>query len=165
MAVHTKATTATPRQDTEKLRSLNTRNGISGSPLLADCQYTNAAIMAAPAANMAQIHGDPCWDRTSCSANTIKKRPTPDSTTPMTSNPCRLVGSTGISQTPNPKATMPIGTLTKKIHCQSSWSMSTPPTSGPASVATPTAAPRTLVATPRRSGGERRGGSENTCGG
>ncbi len=164
MAVHTKAITATPMPDTEKFRSVNTRNGTSGSPLLAESQNTNTAIRTTPAANIAQIHRAPCWGRTSCSANTLKKSATPDSATPITSNHCRPVGRTGISQTPSPKATKPMGTLTKKIHCQSNWSMSTPPTSGPASVATPTAAPRMLVARPRCSAGKMRVIIDRTCG-
>ena len=48
----------------------------------------------------------------------------------------------------------PIGTLTKKIHCQPSPSTRTPPASGPTSVATPAVAPQTLIATPRRSAGK-----------
>ncbi len=49
---------------------------------------------------------------------------------------------------------MPIGTLTKKIHCQPRPPTSTPPAIGPTSVATPAVAPHTLIATPRRSAGK-----------
>ena len=49
---------------------------------------------------------------------------------------------------------MPIGTLTKKIHCQPSPSTSTPPASGPTSVATPAVAPQTLIAHAAALGGE-----------
>ena len=59
---------------------------------------------------------------------------------------------------------MPIGTLTMKIHCQPSPSTSTPPASGPTSVATPAVAPHTLSATPRRSAGKIRVIVDSVCG-
>ena len=59
---------------------------------------------------------------------------------------------------------IPIGTLTKKIHCQPSRSTSTPPASGPTSVATPAVAPHTLIATPRRSAGKIRVIADSVCG-
>ncbi len=58
----------------------------------------------------------------------------------------------------------PIGTLTKKIHCQPSPSTSTPPASGPTRVATPAVAPHTLIATPRRSAGKIRVIVDSVCG-
>ena len=58
----------------------------------------------------------------------------------------------------------PIGTLTKKIHCQPRPSTSTPPASGPTSVATPAVAPQTLIATPRRSAGKMRVIVDSVCG-
>ena len=58
----------------------------------------------------------------------------------------------------------PIGTLTKKIHSQPRWSTSTPPASGPTSVATPAVAPHTLIATPRRCAGKMRVIVDSVCG-
>ena len=58
----------------------------------------------------------------------------------------------------------PIGTLTKKIHDQPRRSTSTPPASGPTSVATPAVAPQTLSATPRRSAGKIRVMVDKVCG-
>ena len=58
----------------------------------------------------------------------------------------------------------PIGTLTKKIHAQPIASTSTPPASGPTSVATPAVAPHTLIATPRRSDGKIRVMTDSVCG-
>ena len=59
---------------------------------------------------------------------------------------------------------MPIGTLTKKIHCQPRPPTRTPPASGPTNVATPAVAPHTLIATPRRSGGKSRVIVDRVCG-
>ena len=74
------------------------------------------------------------------------------------------VGRSGTSQYASPSPTMPIGTLTKKIHAQPSASTSTPPASGPTSVATPAVAPQTLIATPRRSAGKMRVIVDSVCG-
>ena len=52
---------------------------------------------------------------------------------------------------------MPMGTLMKKIHCQPSPSTSAPPASGPPGWPRPAVAPHTLIATPRRCGGENLG--------
>ncbi len=90
--------------------------------------------------------------------------PTPDSTTPIRSKPCFSVGSTGTNQKARPSPMIPIGTLTKKIHCQPSPSTRTPPASGPTKVATPAVAPHTLIATPRRSAGKIRVIVDRVCG-
>ena len=74
------------------------------------------------------------------------------------------MGSTGTSQTANPNPTMPIGTLTKKIHSQPSPSTSAPPASGPTRLATPAVAPHTLTATPRRCAGKIRVIVDRVCG-
>jgi hypothetical protein len=63
-----------------------------------------------------------------------------------------------------PRPMMPIGTLTMKIHCQPRPSTSTPPASGPNSVATPAVVPHTLIATPRRSAGKMRVIVDRVCG-
>jgi hypothetical protein len=155
---------ATPILDREKSRSRKMTNGISGSLRLTDCQITNAAMNPIPPARVPQIHDAQCCDCPSCSANTSMNMPIPDSSTPSRSNRCVDVGSTGISQTANANPTMPTGTLTKKIHCHPKWSTSTPPASGPTSVATPAVAPHTLIATPRRSGGKIRVIVDSVCG-
>ena len=54
--------------------------------------------------------------------------------------------------------------MTKKIQAQPIASTSTPPASGPTSVATPAVAPHTLIATPRRSDGKMRVISDSVCG-
>jgi hypothetical protein len=69
-----------------------------------------------------------------------------------------------MSKTASPRPMIPIGTWTKKIHCQPSRSTSTPPASGPTSVATPAVAPHRLIATPRRSGGKIRVMVDSVCG-
>ena len=53
-------------------------------------------------------------------------------------------------------AAMPIGTLTKKIDCQPTCSVSTPPTSGPTATAAPVVAPQIPSAVPRSRPGTRR---------
>ena len=90
--------------------------------------------------------------------------PIPDSATPSRSKPCFSVGRSGTSQKASPNPMSPIGTLTKKIHCQPSPSTSTPPASGPTRVATPAVAPHTLIATPRRSAGKIRVIVDSVCG-
>ena len=90
--------------------------------------------------------------------------PTPDSTTPIRSKPRVSVGSTGTNQKAKPSPMIPIGTLTKKIHCHPSPSTRTPPASGPTKVATPAVAPHTLIATPRRSAGKMRVIVDRVCG-
>ena len=155
---------ATPRLDSEKSRSRKMTNGISGSLRLTDCQMRKAATNPMPPARVPQIHGAQWCDWPSCSANTIMNMPIPDSSTPSRSKRCFWVGSTGISQTASASPMMPIGTLTKKIHCQPSRSTSTPPARGPTRVATPAVAPHTLIATPRRSAGKIRVIVDNVCG-
>ena len=117
-----------------------------------------------PPARVPQIHGAQWCDWPSCSANTIRNMPIPDSSTPSRSKGCFWVGSTGISQTASASPMTPTGTLTKKIHCHPSRSTSTPPASGPTSVATPAVAPHTLIATPRRSAGKIRVMVDSVCG-
>ena len=47
---------ATPTLDIEKSRSPKMTSGISGSPVLIDCQYTNTAMVTTPTAMIPQIH-------------------------------------------------------------------------------------------------------------
>ena len=93
-----------------------------------------------------------CWPF--CTPNTIASRP---STGQDGADQVELVavallvaGQTG---SPATKPTTPIGTLTMKIHCQPKLSTSTPPSSGPAMVATPATAPHMPIGAPRLAGG------------
>ena len=90
--------------------------------------------------------------------------PTALSTTPTTSNEWACVSNRGTRRHASTKATTPTGTLTKKIHSQPRPSTSTPPSSGPTSVATPAVAPHRLIALPRWSGGNRRVMTAIVCG-
>ena len=51
-------------------------------------------------------------------------------------------------------AAMPSGTLTQKIQCQSSPSVTTPPTSGPDATPSPATPPQIPTTAPRRSAGK-----------
>ena len=117
-----------------------------------------------PATMTAQIHGAQWWPCPSCSPNTMRNMPIPDSTTPGMSKRWLVVGSAGTSHTARARPMMPIGTLTMKIHSQPRLSTSTPPASGPTRVATPAVAPHTLSATPRRSAGKMRVIVDSVCG-
>ena len=155
---------ATPTLHRPKSRSANITKGISGSSVFIDCQNTNTVMNPMPATIIAQIHGSQCAAWPCCSPNTIRNMPTPDNTTPTTSNRCDWVGSTGTSQYASASPTRPMGTLTKKIHCHPNPSTSTPPASGPTRLATPAVAPHRLTATPRRSGGKIRVIVDKVCG-
>ena len=120
--------------------------------------------MATPPAIVTQIHSDQWCDWPSCRPKTIRNIATPDSSTPRMSKRCWSVGSTGTSRTANAMPTMPMGTLTKKIHCQPRLSTSTPPANGPTNVATPAVAPHTLIATPRRWAGKILVIADRVCG-
>jgi hypothetical protein len=54
--------------------------------------------------------------------------------------------------------------LIRKIHCQPTFSTSSPPTTGPVIVATPATAPHTLIGSPRFSGGNSRVMNDSVCG-
>ena len=131
---------------------------------MTDCHITKQAITAIPTPIAAQIQGAQLWACPSCRPKTIRNNPTADSATPSRSTCLLWVGSDGTSRSASTRPTTPTGTLTKKIHCQPRWSTSTPPASGPTSVATPAVAPHTLIATPRRSAGNVRVITDNVCG-
>ena len=109
---------ATPTLDIEKSRSPKMTSGMSGSPVLMDCQYTNTAMVTTPTAMIPQIHSGQSNACPSCSAKTIRNMPTPDNTTPGRSKRCDTVGNAGTSHTASTKPMIPTGTLTMKIHCQ-----------------------------------------------
>ncbi len=88
--------------------------------------------------------------------NTSRNIATPDRATPSQSKLWLLVGSDGTSRHARTKPTIPTGMLMKKIHSQPKASTSTPPRSGPTSVATPAVAPQSAIAWPRRSEGKMR---------
>ncbi len=96
--------------------------------------------------------------------NTSKAMPIPLSTTPGMSNLCACVSSAGTSFQASTNATMPTGTLTKKIHSQPRLSTSTPPRIGPTSVARPATPPHRPMAAPRLSGGKVRVMTAMVCG-
>ena len=54
--------------------------------------------------------------------------------------------------------------LIRKIHCQPTFSTSNPPSTGPASVATPATEPHTEIGTPRFSGGNSLVTNDSVCG-
>ncbi|SKT77110.1 Uncharacterised protein [Mycobacteroides abscessus subsp. abscessus] len=87
---------AIPTPASEKLRSANNRNGISGSPRFADCHHTNTPKTTRPAAIIAHTPGahwklSPSW-----SAKTKANMPTAESAIPSRSSRCRCVGIRGI---------------------------------------------------------------------
>src|SRR6516164_5107520 len=123
----------------------------------------NADMKPVPATISAQIQGCQCAAGPCCRPKTIKNMPTPDKATPARSNRCAWVGSAGTSRAASASPTMPIGMLTKKIHCHPSPT-SAPPANGPTTPATPAVAPHTLAATPRRCAGKIRVIVVKVCG-
>ena len=95
---------------------------------------------------------------------TMQKSPTADSTTPIQSNRCAWVSRVGTSRQASTIASRPTGTLMKKIHSHPRVSTSTPPRTGPTSVATPATAPHRPMACPRDCGGKRRVITDIVCG-
>ena len=75
------------------------------------------------------------------------------SSTPGMSSRCRGRPHVRHEDAPSASTTTPIGRFTKKIQRQSNAVTSSPPSVGPAIVATPATAPQMPNAAPRRSGG------------
>ena len=63
--------------------------------------------------------------------------------------PCSGSLDSWTTRSDSTNATMPIGTLTKKIHRHESHEVSIPPTSGPIATAAPVVAPQIPNAVPR----------------
>jgi hypothetical protein len=76
--------------------------------------------------------------------------PTANHTAPTRSKRPRRTGVSGpIAKTVNTAVSTASGTLTKKIAAQPKYSVSTPPTTGPAAAPSPFTAKNTLIAVPR----------------
>ncbi|GAA2087212.1 hypothetical protein GCM10009725_23930 [Aeromicrobium tamlense] len=169
IAVTENETAEMPRVDTEKFRSRKRLSGTSGSRRLRACQATNTARTTRPAAMSSgtesrpsispQSYFSPSW-----MPKTMRNIAMALSTTPTQSNWWLWVSSAGTSRHASAKPTMPTGTLMMKIHSQPALSTSTPPRTGPTSVATPAVAPHSAIARPRLAGGKVRVMTAIVCG-
>ena len=153
----------------EKLRSEKRLSGTSGSRLVRDCHQTKIPSRATPTPSSRGTDTGPqivphpyAW--ASCSPKTKQNRPTALSATPTRSTVRACVSSRGTRRSASANPTTPTGTLTKKIHSQPSVSTRIPPSSGPASVATPAVAPHRAIALPRRWAGKVRVMTAIVCG-
>ena len=169
IAVKAKPTVAMPMLAIEKLRSRKSPSGISGSLWLRACHQMNTAMTTRPAmirrhTVIGPVMVDQSYWWPSCSPKTSRNRPSPLSATPSQSKRWLCVSSLGTSRTARTIATMPTGTLMKKIHSQPSESTSRPPAIGPTRVATPAVAPHNDIAVPRRSIGKMRVMTAIVCG-
>ena len=153
----------------EKLRSVKSSSGTSGSFLVRACVQTNRPRTSTPAMMSDHTVIGPqmtpqsyFWP--SCSPNTIRNSPSALRKTPTMSNLCGCVSSLGTRIHASTKPMMPTGMLMKKIHSHPNPSTSRPPSSGPTSVATPAVAPHRPIAAPRRLAGNVRVMTAMVCG-
>ena len=139
-------------------------SGTSASLVVRDSHQTKIAKARRPPTIKAQISASQPRCSPSWSPKTSANIATPLSTTPIQSKVCSWVASTGTSRQLRTNATMPTGTLMRKIHSQPPTSTSTPPRIGPTRVATPAVAPHSAIAWPRRSAGKIRVMTAIVCG-
>ena len=149
-----------------KLRSLKSENGTSGSLSCWPRWYSRkTAASTADAPIDAQIQPFQSYFCPSISPNVSSSSAAEDSTTPGTSKRCLTVrAGAGMRSTAPAIASAPSGTLTKKIHRQSSRVTSRPPTVGPVAPDTPATMPHTPSAAPRLSAGKTSTTSDRVCG-
>ncbi len=167
--MNAKDTVVIARLETEKLRSRKRLSGTSGSLRLRACHHTKSASTTSPATiSRHTVIGPVMVDQSYCSPSwmpkTSRNMPTPLSATPSQSKRWWLVSRLGTRRHASTNATIPTGTLTKKIHSQPRPSTSTPPAIGPTSVATPATAPQSAIAEPRRAAGNTRVMTAIVCG-
>ena len=125
----------------EKARLRKSRSGTSGWAARVS-QARNASSSRDPASSVARISGlDQPASFARTSAHTIATTPAVRSVTPVRSRRSGAPWLSGSSRAARATAIRPTGTLSQKIQCQSSPSVTAPPTSGPAATASPARPP------------------------
>ena len=117
-------------------------------------QATNAATRVAPMTSEPTISGlvQP-WPLPRTSPQTIPNRPALASASPGRSSLPPGPWLSSSRRSASGTSTIPIGTLSQKIHCHAIPSTTAPPTSGPKAIASPPTPPHAPSARPRFSGG------------